>query len=92
MDENGKNISKNAFYGAMVYFVIAALIMFTCAAGIIIFMKMPYVQYYVNKATNEKNKTHRRISGVRDGYENDSDYLLGKNEINKSGMSNQLSS
>ena len=73
------------FYGALVYFIFASIILVCCAIGLVVFMRLPYVQYYIRKATNEKIRTHRRISGVNN--DNDNDSLLGGNNINKSNIS-----
>ena len=61
-----KHGSNNSFYGAMVYFVLAGIILVICAVGYVMFARLPYVKYYIKKATDEKMRTFRRISSVRE--------------------------
>lgn len=58
--------TNNAYYGALVYFILASILLIICAFSFVVFMKMPFVKYYINKATNEKMKTFRRISSAVD--------------------------
>lgn len=82
--------SDNNFKGALVYFILAAVILVLAAAGLVVFMKLPFSKYYIGKATDEKNRTVRRISGVKEDMD-DSKSLLSHAEINKTaGSSNSL--
>lgn len=55
---------ENDYYGALVYFILAAIVLIIGAFGYVAFNKLPITQYYIRKATNEKMRSHRRISGV----------------------------
>jgi hypothetical protein len=57
---------ENDYYGSLIYFIMAAVILAICSVGYLIFERLEYCQYYIKKATDEKMKTHRRISGVKD--------------------------
>lgn len=57
---------QNNYYGALIYFVLAAVILIFCVVGIVVFLKLPIVKYYIDKANHEKMRTHRRISGIHD--------------------------
>ncbi len=82
--------SDNNFKGALVYFILAAVILVLAAAGLIVFMKLPFSKYYIGKATDEKNRTVRRISGIKEDME-DSKSLVSHGEINKTAGSNSTS-
>ena len=43
--------SDNSFYGAMVYFVLAAVILVISSLAFVYFIKLPIVQYHVRKGT-----------------------------------------
>eukprot|EP00347_Sterkiella_histriomuscorum_P017529 403348991 len=88
-----KEGSDNNFKGSLIYFIIASIMVFVCALSIFVFMRLPYVQYYLKKTSDQKQRTVRRISGMR---ENDliddgdreilqlsSDNLLNSGVINK---------
>jgi hypothetical protein len=61
-----KEGSNNSFYGALVYFILAAILLIICAVCFAIFIRLPFTVYYINKATAEKMKSFRRISSVRE--------------------------
>jgi hypothetical protein len=64
------SIPDNKFLGALIYFIIAALILVLCAVLHVKFQTMPFVKYYIKLANDEKNKTHRRLTGAQEdlGY------------------------
>ena len=71
---------NNEFKGALIYFILAALILVACAVGHLIFQKMPFVIYYIRKASEQKEKSFRRISmaaGENEVAEDDDSPLLG---------------
>lgn len=78
-----KTGSDNSFKGSLVYFILAAIILVIAAFCMVIFMKLPFVQYYVRKATDEKNKTVRRISGIKEDMDDADRSLLSSADINK---------
>ena len=80
----------NEFYGSLVYFIIAAVILVFCAIGMVIFQKLEYAQYYIRKATQEKMRTHRRISGVRDGQEDEQLLVVNLNKTKESSTVSAL--
>lgn len=82
--------SDNNFKGALVYFILAAVILVIAATGLVIFMKLPFAKYYIGKATDEKNKTVRRISGVQEDMEDNTSIIID-GEINKTAGSNNNS-
>lgn len=47
-------------------------------------MRLPFAKYYIRKATDEKNKTVRRISGIKEDMDDADKSLLSAAEINKS--------
>jgi equilibrative nucleoside transporter 1/2/3 len=57
-----KTGSNNNFYGALVYFILAAILLVFSSFAFIYFIKLPIIQYYIRKATAEKLKSFRRIS------------------------------
>jgi Nucleoside transporter len=78
--------SSNSFYGALVYFILAAVLLIISSFAFVYFIKLPVVQYYVKKATHEKMNAFRRVStarGLPHQQAASSNSLL---EINKSGM------
>ena len=80
----GGEDSNNDFLGSLVYFILAAIILVIAAIGLVIFMRLPMTQYYVRKATEEKNRTVRRISGMQnDMDEQDKSLLSAAADINK---------
>lgn len=78
-------IPDDFYTGALVYFILAACILLICAVTFLRFIKMDFVQYYVKKASEEKMRTHRRISGVNEEFYRDAlaDPLVSS-DINKS--------
>jgi len=75
----------NNYYGALVYFIIAAIILVICSLSFLVFVKLDIVQYYIKKSQKEKMKTARRISGVIKD-ENDTEELISNSQkINKTG-------
>jgi hypothetical protein len=40
----------NDFKGALIYFILAALILIACSIGHIVFQRMPFAIYYIRKA------------------------------------------
>ena len=50
----------NDFYGAVVYFVIATVIVVLCALGMFVFQRLQFTQYYT------RNESYRRVSIVID--------------------------
>eukprot|EP00347_Sterkiella_histriomuscorum_P015986 403354936 len=75
--------SDNNFKGSLIYFILASVILIICAIGMVFFMKMNFVIYYVKKASDEKNKTVRRISGIREDMDEADRSLLSSADINK---------
>lgn len=75
--------SDNNFKGSLIYFILAAIILVICVVCMFIFMRLPFVQYYIRKATEEKNKTVRRISGMKDDMDDADKSLLSAADINK---------
>lgn len=73
--------SDGDFKGCLIYFILASAILVMASIGMVVFMKLPFAQYYIRKATNEKNKTVRRISGIKEDMEDEN--LLGSADINK---------
>jgi hypothetical protein len=43
--------SDNNYKGSLIYFILAAIILVICAIGMIIFIRLPFAQYYIRKAT-----------------------------------------
>ncbi|CDW83406.1 equilibrative nucleoside transporter 1 [Stylonychia lemnae] len=83
--------SNNNFLGSLVYFILAAIILVIAAIGMVIFMRLPFAQYYVRRATDEKNKTQKRISGTyNDMDEQDKSLLSVTNDINKTGHESDM--
>lgn len=78
-----KEGSDNNFKGSLIYFILAAIILVVCVVCMFIFMRLPFVQFYVRKATEEKNKTVRRISGMKDDMDEADRSLLEGADINK---------
>jgi len=56
-------IPNNPFLGALVYFILAALFLVVCSFAHMRFQQFPFVKYYIKLATDEKNKTQRRMTG-----------------------------
>lgn len=84
-----KDGSDNNFYGALVYFILAAVLLIFSAVAFVYFIKLPIIQYYIKKATAEKMKSFRRISTAHD--DDHPTVATGANgnsflEINKSGL------
>lgn len=77
------SIPNNAFLGALVYFILASLMMIFCSVAHWKFHQLEFVKYHIELANNEKMRTHRRISGV--GEEG---IGLIPSDINKSPISN----
>lgn len=75
--------SDNNFKGSLVYFILASVILVVAALSLIFFFKLPLVQFYIRKATDEKNKTVRRISGIREDMDEADRSLLSNADINK---------
>jgi hypothetical protein len=75
--------SSNSYKGALVYFILASVILVICAVGFVIFNRLPFAQYYIKRATEEKNKTVRRISGMKDDMDDADKSLLSAADINK---------
>jgi len=75
-------IPNNSFLGALVYFILAALILVVCSFAHYRFQQFPFVKYYINLATNERDKTQRRLTDVEETEVN----KLG-DEINKTEAS-----
>jgi hypothetical protein len=73
--------SDNNFKGSLVYFSLAAAILVFAALGIVIFFRLPFSKYYIKKATDEKNRTVRRISGVKEDMDENKSLIEG--DINK---------
>lgn len=83
--------SDNNFKGALIYFILAAIILVFSAVGLIVFMKLPFSKFYIRKATDEKNRTARRISGVKEDFEENKSLAISSAEINKTHESNSNS-
>ena len=74
-------ILPNDYYtGALIYFILASVILLVCAFAHWRFQQLPFVKYYIKLANDEKNKTQRRISGVHG-----SALISEDDQINKSG-------
>lgn len=73
-------IPDDYYMGALIYFILAALILVVCAFAHWKFQQLPFVKYYIKLANDEKNRTQRRISGVHG-----SALLTDDADINKSG-------
>ena len=76
--------SDNNYKGSLIYFILASVILVICAIGMVVFMRLPLAQYYIRKATEEKNKTVRRISGIKEDMDEADRSLLTSADINKS--------
>ncbi|TNV72798.1 hypothetical protein FGO68_gene5917 [Halteria grandinella] len=73
-------IPDDYYMGALIYFILASLILIFCAFAHWKFQQLEFVKYYIKLANDEKNKTQRRISGVHGSA------LISEDaEINKSG-------
>ena len=80
-----KTGSNNNFYGALVYFILAAVILVFASVAFIYFIKLPVIQYYIRKATAEKLKSFRRISTQVGDHPIDMAHGNSVLDINKSG-------
>ena len=45
------HMPKNFFYGALLYFWMAAFILFLCVAGILILIRLPFTRYHLNRGS-----------------------------------------
>ena len=45
------HMPKNFFYGALLYFWMAAFILFLCVAGILILIRLPFTRYHLNRSS-----------------------------------------
>ncbi len=79
-------LPDNEFESAMVYFVISAGILVSCAVGALVLSKNKYFEFYIKKANKAQNVAVRRISGVfedgkglldKEGNLNDNSDLTG---------------
>lgn len=78
----------NEYYGSLVYFIMAALILVLCSGGYILFERLEYGRYYIEKATAEKMKTHRRISHAAEPLDEQSQSFLSAGNVNKTKSEN----
>jgi Nucleoside transporter len=84
-------IPHDLFTGALVYFILAGGIMVICAIGMCKFIRLEFVQYYFKKASEDKMRTFRKISGVGEefGIGKVDPYLTA--DINKSEIVSHVS-
>lgn len=75
--------SDNNYYGALIFFILAMTILIIAAISLFFFVKLPFVIFYIRKATDEKNKTIRRISGMKEDMDDADRSLLSSADINK---------
>lgn len=63
--------ANSNFLGAMVYFVLAAVILLACVACSFFVFNIPFVAFYLKKANEAEKKTVRRISHAGEIVEED---------------------
>lgn len=83
-------IPHDFYLGALVYFILAAVILLICAWGQWKFQQLPFVKHYIKIANDEKNRTQRRISHAgEDFFNKDSAQapLIIPDSLNKSELS-----
>ena len=68
--------ANSNFLGAMVYFVLAAVILLGCVACSFIVFNIPFVMYYLKKANDAEKRTVRRISQAADALDEDASEAL----------------
>ena len=60
------SIPNNDYLGSLVYFILAAILLVFCAFAMWRFLQLEFVKYHITKANEEKDRSHRRLTGQFD--------------------------